>query len=147
MNKPVNHANAYLRTKVMTASPAELRLLLFDGAIKFGEQSRDAITARDHEALYDAVTKCQNIVMELINTLRPELSPELCANLSALYTFIYGRLVKGSTERDTTAIDEALELLRFERETWVLLMEKLDEEQTRSAPALSGAPAGVNVAG
>ncbi|MEM7228158.1 MAG: flagellar export chaperone FliS [Planctomycetota bacterium] len=124
MTMPSNQANAYLRTQVMTANPAELRLMLFDGALKFGEQAKVALQESDFEALYDATIKCQNIVMELINGLRPEVSPELCEKLSGLYTFIYGRLVRASTERDVTLLDEALELLRYERETWVLLMDK-----------------------
>ena len=43
----MNESNAYLRTKVMTASPAELRLMLLDGAIKFANQAREGLQAKD----------------------------------------------------------------------------------------------------
>ncbi|HRP62891.1 MAG TPA: flagellar export chaperone FliS [Phycisphaerales bacterium] len=122
---PASSPNAYLRTKVLTASPAELRLMLLDGAIKFAEQSRTALEQRDYEGLYVAITRCQNIVMELINSLKPEHDPDLCERLSSLYTYIYTRLVSASTERDPQLIAEAIGLLRFERETWVMLMSRL----------------------
>ena len=137
----------------MTASPAELRLLLFDGAIKFGDQAREALLRADYEELFDAITKCQNIVMELINALRHEVSPALCQKLSALYTFVYGRMVRGSTERNVEFLDEGLELLRYERETWMMLMEKLGDgdatSSARSAPASpsDALPSRVNIAG
>jgi flagellar protein FliS len=153
MNMQSAKASAYLRTKVMTANPAELRLLLFDGAIKFGDQAREALLRSDYENLFDAITKCQNIVMELINALRHDVSPELCEKLSALYTFVYGRLVRGSTERNVDLLDEGLELLRYERETWLMLMEKLgDTMSPATSESGSAAPADshsvrVNIAG
>ncbi len=153
MNMQSAQANAYLRTKVMTASPAELRLLLFDGAIKFGDQARDALERADYEELFDAITKCQNIVMELINALRHDVSPELCEKLSALYTFVYGRLVRGSTERNIELLDEGLELLRYERETWTMLMEKLGDDdvpadaESTSIAQTDALPTRVNIAG
>lgn len=99
--------------------------MLLDGAIKFAEQSRTAMEQRDFEGLYNALTRCQNVVMELINSLKPEHDPSLCERLSSLYTYIYTRLVSAAAERDPKLIAEAIDLLRFERETWVMLMARL----------------------
>lgn len=120
--------NAYLRTKVMTASPAELRLMLFDGAIKFAEQARDGLVEKDFEKVYTGTTRCQAIIMELIGSLKPEQDPDLCGKLSALYTFLYTRMMNASSERDPAIVEEVLNLLRYERETWSLLLEKLAQE-------------------
>lgn len=125
--------NAYLRTKVMTASPGELRLMLIDGAIRFTEQARSGLEARDYEAVYVGVTRAQNIIMELINSLRPEHDETLCARLSGLYTFLYRRLIEASTQRDQGIIDEVLGLLRYERETWMQLLERLAQENRSAA--------------
>jgi flagellar secretion chaperone FliS len=129
---PSKPKNPYLRTQVLTAGPGELRLMLFDGAIRFAEQARSALAAKDYESAFNAFVRAQDIVMELINGLRPSLDPELYAQLSGLYTFIYQRLVSASTERDPSRIDEALQLLRYERETWALLLEKLARENKRA---------------
>jgi flagellar protein FliS len=120
--------NAYLRTRVMTANPAELRLMLFDGAIKFAEQGREGLARKDFEQAYTGITRCQAILLELISSLRPEQDPDLCRKLSALYTFMYRRMMNASSERDPAIVEEVLNLLRYERETWSLLMEKLMKE-------------------
>ncbi|MCA9290434.1 MAG: flagellar export chaperone FliS [Phycisphaerales bacterium] len=132
--------NAYLRTKVMTASPAELRLMLLDGAVKFARQGRDGLAAKDFEAAYNGITKCQDIIMELINSLRPEFDPTLCEKLSALYVFLYNRLIDASSHRDPTIIDEVVTLLEYERETWTLLMDQLQQHNQSSRAIADTAP-------
>ncbi len=136
---PSNHGSqAYLRTKVMTASPAELRLMLLDGAIRFAEQARRGYEERDFERAFDGTTKAQNILLELTNSLRHDQAPELCERLAALYTYLYRSLVEASMTRDTAQIDEVVRLLRFERETWQLCLDKLAAEN-RNAAEGSGA--------
>jgi flagellar protein FliS len=133
-------SQAYLKTKVMTASPAELRLMLIDGAIRFTEQARRGYEERNFESAFEGTTKAQNILMEMMNSLRPDQAPELCARLSALYTFMYKSLVEASSTRDTRLIDEVITLLRFERETWQMCLEALAREN-RSASAMTSIPA------
>lgn len=130
---PAQSPNAYLRTKVLTASPAELRLMLIDGAIRFAEQGRDGLREKDYEKVYNGISRSQKIIMELINSLDHEADPELCQRLSGLYTFMYTRLIGASSEKDPSRVDEVLELLRYERETWTMLMEKLAEENADAA--------------
>jgi len=130
---------AYLRTKVMTASPAELRLMLIDGAIRFAEQTKRGYETRNFEMSFDGTTKAQAILMELINALRPEQAPELCQRLNALYTYLYRLLIEASSERDAAKVDEVLSLLRFERETWSLCLGELAKEN-RSAATMQELP-------
>jgi flagellar protein FliS len=122
-------ANAYLRTKVMTASPAELRLMLIDGAIKFTRQGREGLAGRDFEACYSGFSQAKAILLELINCLRPEVDPDLCAKLSGLYTYMYRRLLDATLEKDSAIADEVIRLLEYERETWSMLMESLGSER------------------
>ncbi|MCE9590487.1 MAG: flagellar export chaperone FliS [Planctomycetes bacterium] len=117
--------NPYLRTKIMTASPEELRLMLYEGAIRFCRQAREALAKNDHETSYNGLMRAQKIVLELSTSLNHKVAPELCDRLSALYTYIYRRLVDGSTRHDLPAVDEAIRLLEFEKETWQLLMKQL----------------------
>jgi flagellar protein FliS len=127
--------NAYLRTKVMTANPAELRLMLFDGAIRFAEQTSAALERKDYEACYTNATRCQAILMELINGLKPEHDPQLCNRLSGLYTFLYTRLMQASNQREPALIDEVLKLLNYERDTWNMLLDQLAAENRAAAAA------------
>jgi len=131
-------ANAYLRTQVMTASPAELRLMLIDGAIRFARQGRDGMAARDHEKAFEGLSQAKAIILELINCLRPEVDPELCQRLSALYTYMYRQLIEANLEKNPEMIDEVISLLEYDRETWSMLMKQLAEGE--DVPS-SGQPA------
>jgi flagellar secretion chaperone FliS len=122
-------ANAYLRTKVLTASPEELRLMLLDGAIKFLRQGKDALERKDYEAAFNGISRCRNIILELINGVKPEPDRDLYTRVTGVYTFMYTTLVEANLEKDTIKCDKVLELLDYERETWVLLMAKLVEER------------------
>ncbi|MFA9478608.1 flagellar export chaperone FliS [Phycisphaerales bacterium AB-hyl4] len=121
---PAPATNPYLRTKIMTASPEQLRLMLYDGAIKFCRQGRDAIGRQDFEGSYTALSRAQKIVLELSSSLKHDADPELCKRLAALYTYIYRRLVDANTTRDLDAIDEAIRLIEYERETWQMVIRK-----------------------
>lgn len=99
--------------------------MLYDGGIKFCRQAVAAIEKSDWEAMYNALIRAQKIVLELQNALKPEYQPDLCDKLNALYTYMYRRLVDGNLERDTTPVNEVINLLSYERESWAMLMKKL----------------------
>lgn len=141
MTVETNPANAYLRTKVLTASPEELRLLLLDGAIKFARQGREGLAAKNYEASYNGISQARDIVMELLTSIRPEHDPELCERVKSVYAFMYTELVSASMEKSVTKIDAVIKLLEFERETWALLMDKLAAERGAVAAEPQGRPA------
>jgi flagellar protein FliS len=134
--------NAYLRTRVLTASPEQLRLMLLEGAIRFLRQGRDGLARKDFEASFDGMSKARNIVIELMNSMRPEVAPDLCAKVHGLYVYIYRTIVDAGLEKSIEKADKAIEMLEFERETWVLTMEKVAAERRGGAvvPAAAAAP-------
>ena len=115
----------YLKAKVLTATPEQLQLMLYDGAIRFAEQGKLALAARTFDKSFEALTRAQDIVSQLKRGLRPDVSPEVCANLARLYDFAHGRLVQANLHHEPGAIDDALRVLRYQRETWTLLMADL----------------------
>jgi flagellar secretion chaperone FliS len=129
MNNYEQGKQEYLRTKVLTASPAEIHLMLYDGAIRFTEKGKLALQEADFETAYNSLVRAQNIVLEMTNGLDHEAQPELCAKLSSLYNFIYRRLVEGSMKRDLPALGDALRILNHQRETWDMLMDKISKNQ------------------
>jgi len=131
--------NPYFRTKVLTASPEELRLLLLDGGLHFARIGREGLAKKNYEDVYEGFSQARAIVMELINSMRAEVAPELCANLSSLYTFIYRLLMEASFEKHLGKADEAIKILEYERETWVMLMEQLAKEREGGADPVSEA--------
>jgi flagellar secretion chaperone FliS len=128
-----NPANNYLRTKVMTATPEQLQLMLFDGAIRFGEQARKPLVEGRWDESYDLLTRVQKIVIELNSSLKPEPNPELCSRLASLYNYIYKRLLEANIHHGVEALDEALGLLKYQRETWFMLMQQLTHDRAAKA--------------
>jgi flagellar protein FliS len=123
----------YLKTQVMTASPEVLTLMLWDGAIRFSEQAKVAIQNKEIENSYNLLLRAQKIVLELNNTLKHEHNPGLAEKISALYMFIYRRLVDANLHKDVSAVDDALKIMRMQRETWQLLITKIGEERASQA--------------
>lgn len=121
--------NPYFRTKVLTASPEELRLMLIEGSIRFMRAAREGLVEKNYEKSFTNFTNTKNIIMELMNTLRHDIAPELCTRLDALYTFMFTTLTYASMERDVSKVDTVIELMEFERETWLLLMEQRAEHR------------------
>lgn len=134
--------NPYFRTKVLTASQEELRLLLIEGALRFVRMGRDGLANKDFEKVFEGFSQGRDIVSELLTGLRPEQAPDMCANLSAIYNYIFRLIVRASLEKDISAADEAIQLLEYERETWVMVMEKLAQERAGKT-VKNGAPASV----
>jgi len=128
-------ANAYLRTRVMSAPPEELRLLLLEGAVRFARQGAEGLLAKNYEQVFTGLSQARDIVIELLTTIRADVNPELAANVKSLYVFIYQQLVEGSHEKDVTKINKAVELLEYEVETWKLLMQQLAQEKARGVGA------------
>jgi flagellar protein FliS len=136
-----NAAQNYLRAKVMTATPEQLQMMLFDGALRFGEQGRAALQAKKFDESFEAITRVQKIVMELRCSLKRELYPELCDKLAGIYTYVYKKLIEANVEHKVESLEEAVKLLKFQRETWAMLLEKLAKDKAARAATAIDMPA------
>lgn len=126
--KAFDTSNPYFRTKVLTASPGELRLLLLEGAVRYIGEGREGLVEKDYERVYEGFSHARAILLELIGGLRPDVDPEMCERLRSLYTYIHRLLVDASFEKCIEKADEAGRLMEYERETWALLLERLANE-------------------
>jgi flagellar protein FliS len=131
----------YLRTRVLTATPEQLQMMLFDGAIRFADATRTAILNKDWEGTYKNSSRAQKIITELNSSLKHDISPELCARLASLYNYIFRCLMDASLNHTVESVDEALKMLRYQRDTWALLMEKLGKEKAATAASKIDIPA------
>jgi flagellar protein FliS len=141
MNPSAKASQEYLKGAVMTAPPEQLQLMLFDGAIRFTLRGKEALQRDDIEGAFNGFERAQRIVLELNNGLRREVNPELVDQMAALYNFIFRRLIDANVHRDVQAAEDALRILRHQRETWAMLIEKLAKSSpsTASKPRSSGA--------
>ena len=116
----INPAAAYRNQQIMMASPEQLTLMLYDGAIRFLRASITAIDAKDMEKAHDMNIRTQDIVREFRNTLNMDI--ELSANWDQLYEFMEYRLVEGNMKKDKAMLQEVLDLLKEMRDTWAEAM-------------------------
>lgn len=115
--------------------------MLYDGAIRFTDQGKAALQKKDYEGLYNALSRAQKIITELQCGLKHDLAPELCERLSALYTFVFRKLVDASIHHQMEPIDEALQILRYQRDTWAMLLDKLGKAKAGVAATKIDMPA------
>ena len=107
-------------------------MMLYDGAIRFAEQAKAAV-AEDYEKSYQAIARVQKIITELSCGLKHDVLPELCDKLAALYSYVYRRLIDANVKHEPEALDEAIALLRYQRETWSMLLDHLGKQKAAVA--------------
>ncbi len=141
--------NPYLRDAVMTASPEQLHLMLYDGAIRFALQGRDAILKKDFAVSYERLARAQNILAEMQTALDYDVNRDLCERMASIYNFLYRKLIDANVNRSVQDIDDAVRVLRIERETWQILVDKVNivrQDDVMETPD-AGAIGTVNIEG
>lgn len=114
----VRGADVYRRTEVQSSSPMELVVMLYDGAIKFTLEAREAIARKDVRARTTAVSRALAIIAELQNTLNMKEGGDVARELDRLYPYMSARLLDVTAKADDKAAEEVLTLLRTLREGW-----------------------------
>lgn len=138
---PQSAQQNYLRTRVFTATPEQLQMMLFDGAVRFADQARAALERKDFEGSYNNISRAQRIITELTGSLKHDVSPDLCNKLAAIYNYIYRKLVDANVHHTVEALDEALKMLKYQRETWAMLLEQLGKTKAAAAAKTIPMPA------
>lgn len=117
-----NAAKAYGSNKVLTASPAELTLMLYEGAVKFANIAVVALEKKDYETTNINIQKCRNIVVELTSTLN--MKYPVAEDFKRLYDYIFALLVEANMKKDVELLNKALDELRDIRDIWKEIMSK-----------------------
>ncbi len=112
----VNPASVYKDNKILTATPAELTLMLYEGAIKFCNIALMAIEKRDIRKANTNLKKAQKIILELRATL--DFTYPVAKQFDMVYDYIYRRLIDANIKKDKDILEEALGYIREMRDTW-----------------------------
>lgn len=118
----MNTANPYLKqykkNQIETATPEQVLILLYDGAIQFLNKAKFAIEESNATAITDNTFACQKIILEFMNTLDMERGGDLAQNLHNLYGYLFEALSEINISKDIKKLDEILSILVGLRETW-----------------------------
>ncbi len=110
----------YSNNKVLMASPAELTLMLYDGAIKFCNIAEVAIEHKDIQKAHENIVKVQKIIDYLRKTL--DMNYEVAQDFENIYVYLNKRLVQANIKKDKEILEEVVVHLRSVRDTWKEVM-------------------------
>ena len=113
---------AYASNRIMTATPAELTLMLYEGAIKFCNIALDAAEKKDVVKTHNNIVKVENIISEFQATLNHKYP--VAKDFENVYTYLQQRLVEANIKKDTEILKEILMHLRTMRDTWKEVMKQ-----------------------
>ncbi len=119
----INPYQAYQQNSVMTASPQELTLMLYNGCLKFLKMAKKAMADKNFEDKNTNFIKAQNIIQEFRSTLDPEAA--ISADLEQLYEYIYSLMVTANMENNLEALEEAEGYVLELRDTWKQAMSQV----------------------
>ena len=122
----------YLRTRVLTATPGELLVMLYDGLLQRLRQSKLSIEENRIDKAGELLGSAHDIIGELMTSLDAKHSPELAGNLLNLYAYCKELLIKALAELDTKYLDEAQDLLLPLREAWAEAEKSLRKEDQKA---------------
>ena len=115
-----NMTLAYKDNTIKTASPAELTLMLYDGAIKFCNIALAGFEKNDINKINTNIIKAEKIIVEFRATL--DFKYPVARDFDLVYDYIYRRLVEANIKKDPEILEDALKYIREMRDTWKEVM-------------------------
>lgn len=110
----------YNNSKILTASPAELTLMLYEGAIKFCNVAIVAVEQKDIQKAHDNIVKTEHIIDYFRQTL--DMKYAVAEDFERVYTYLSQRLVQANMKKDKEILEEVNQHLRDMRDTWKQVM-------------------------
>lgn len=120
-----NPYEAYQKNKILTATPAEVTLMLYEGAIKFCNIAIMAIEQNDLEKAHVNIMKTQRIIEEFRNTL--DRKYPVAEDFDRIYVYVLRRLFEANIQKNKEILDEVNTHLRSLRDTWKEVMRKCNK--------------------
>ena len=114
-------ATRYRETEVMTATPGQLVVLLYDHLLVSLRRARIAMEAGEADVRSENLEKARNVLTELLVTLDRERGGEVAANLGALYSFLLGELVQVGVRADVARLDRVTGMISELRDAFAQL--------------------------
>jgi flagellar secretion chaperone FliS len=114
-----SRAIAYKEQSILTATPGQLVVMLYDGCLRFLHQAAFAMRDGDMAVSGNRLSRAEAIIDELLTTLDLEQGGEIASRLQGIYVFCSRHLVEARIERDAEKIEKVSELMGELRESWV----------------------------
>jgi flagellar protein FliS len=113
-----SHTAAYRQQSILTATPGQLVVMLYDGCLRFLGQAAGALREGDEAEAWGRLSRAESILDELLATLDLEQGGEIASRLQGIYVFCNRQLLEARAERDPAMIEKVAELLGELRDAW-----------------------------
>jgi flagellar secretion chaperone FliS len=113
-----SRAIAYKEQSILTATPGQLVVMLYDGCLRFLFQAAHAMRDGQYLEADKRLSRAEAIIDELLTTLDLEQGGVIASRLQGIYVFCNRHLIEARTERDPAMIEKVSELLGELRESW-----------------------------
>lgn len=128
------YARAYQTQSVLTASPGQLVLMLYDGALKFLALAKSGFdqpedSPRRIELINVNLQKAQNIIAELQATLNRDAGGDLAVTLDRLYDYYARRLFEANMKKKVEPVIEVERFMKELRDAWAEMLKKEDSSR------------------
>lgn len=110
----------YNNSKILTASPGELTLMLYDGAIKFCNIAQEAVEQKNVEKAHNNIMRAQKIIDYLRQSL--DMKYPVAQDFDNVYVYLGQRLVEANIKKDKEILEEVNQHLHSIRDTWKEVM-------------------------
>jgi flagellar protein FliS len=125
---PYASTQSYRDSAVLTASPEQLVVMLYDGAVRFLRQAEVAMNEGAYLHSYEKLGRGEAIIDELLATLNMD-SGEIAERLQAIYVFSKKTLIEARLQRNAEKITHVVALLGSLREAWAKLAEQANAQR------------------
>jgi flagellar protein FliS len=123
--------NKYLETTIQTTPPAQLLIMLYDGAIRFCRSAIEAIHHDDVPAVNTHLQKAQNIIDEFIITL--DHNSAIAETLLPLYEYYKYLLTEANIKKTIEPVEEVVGYLLEMKETWYQASKLMHVRETQTS--------------
>ncbi|WP_145028117.1 flagellar export chaperone FliS [Paenibacillus sp. Y412MC10] len=121
----------YQQTQLQTASPAQLLLMLYDGAIRFVRLGIAGIKEQDYEKANTYLCKTQAVIHELMAALNYDYP--IAKTLEQVYEYMLYRLINSNLKKNIAPAQEVLSYLLELREAWDTASKSLNKNSEQQA--------------
>ncbi len=128
-----SYARAYQSQSILTASPGQLVLILYDGALRFLNQAKAGFhlpedSANRIETINTGILRAEAILQELKANLDLKSGGDVAKNLDRLYDYYLRRLLQANIQKDEAPVEEVERLVRTLRDGWAEMLQQHDEK-------------------
>lgn len=120
--------NSYRQVSLQTATPGQLVLMLFEGAIRSLERAEVGFDLDDpaeaNQTIHNNIHRTQEILHELNMALDTTNGGKLAETLRALYEYLDRRLMESNVQKSAAGIVEARRHLSVLREAWAEMLQR-----------------------